>query len=370
MSPPRSRSVARAILSPRNRPPRPASLPRAIAIADRERERPRPALPHEAVADEFLRRLRVAIVAMYGDAPATSPFFGRVVNARAQARAQDILARDRTYVVHGGEGDAGASAGGLPAGDEMATYTAPTVLDFRSDEARRRRERRLEEKPTSTSIARVRGRAASKQRWAKNGGIVRRCVTTRKGHAMRVSRGRARCDRSLAASRAQSRHQTRRLVARRAGGANLQPPPACRTPGATGPPPRRDQNHARGGGHGPTPTSRAAGRTDPNPTPLGTDRPRPILSRAARTDQQPSPAPRPTGDRNRSSLARSRARAREAAFDASAAMEEEVFAPIIPVLRVRDVDAAVAYIAKRSVGGAKPLSVYAFAEACVWGGDS
>ena len=47
-------------------------------------------------------------------------------------------------------------------------------------------------------------------------------------------------------------------------------------------------------------------------------------------------------------------------------MEDEVFAPIIPVLRVRDVDAAVAYIAKRSVGGAKPLSVYAFAE--VWCG--
>jgi aldehyde dehydrogenase (NAD+) len=72
-------------------------------------------LVHEKVHDRFLELLTATLKQFWGDDPATSPDYCRIVNARHHRRLTDLIAGSGSVVV-GGQSDAGS------------LYIAPTVL--------------------------------------------------------------------------------------------------------------------------------------------------------------------------------------------------------------------------------------------------
>ncbi len=74
-------------------------------------------LVDEAVKAEFMPLLKRAIQELYGDSPATSPDFSRIINQRQLTRLELLLSQNADKIVVGGEVNA------------IDRYIAPTVLD-------------------------------------------------------------------------------------------------------------------------------------------------------------------------------------------------------------------------------------------------
>ncbi|KNC85411.1 hypothetical protein SARC_02410 [Sphaeroforma arctica JP610] len=75
-----------------------------------------------SIAEAFISTLKETIVAQYGVDPQQDRAFGRMAKVLAHhKRLSKMINRDSKYIVHGGETDA------------SDFYTAPTLLDFRTD---------------------------------------------------------------------------------------------------------------------------------------------------------------------------------------------------------------------------------------------
>ena len=76
---------------------------------------------HEAVAEDFLRELKKAIVTLYTAEPHKTEFFGRLINSVAYERLSKLVEENKTFMVHGGNKIA------------EEKYIEPTIFDFGSD---------------------------------------------------------------------------------------------------------------------------------------------------------------------------------------------------------------------------------------------
>lgn len=70
----------------------------------------------KAVFEPFIEEMKGAVVRFYGKDASASPDYGRIVNARHMQRLKNILSRDRSSVIFGGEAD------------DAARFIAPTLL--------------------------------------------------------------------------------------------------------------------------------------------------------------------------------------------------------------------------------------------------
>ncbi|MEW9502049.1 aldehyde dehydrogenase [Jeotgalibacillus marinus] len=72
---------------------------------------------HHKVKDELIKQMKIAIHAFYGDQIQTSEEFGRIVNERHFDRLTEILEKDKSHIVAGGEHN------------REDRFIAPTILD-------------------------------------------------------------------------------------------------------------------------------------------------------------------------------------------------------------------------------------------------
>eukprot|EP00811_Abedinium_folium_P001053 NODE_10964_length_1317_cov_5.373950.p1 GENE.NODE_10964_length_1317_cov_5.373950~~NODE_10964_length_1317_cov_5.373950.p1 ORF type:complete len:362 (-),score=114.43 NODE_10964_length_1317_cov_5.373950:230-1156(-) len=83
--------------------------------------RPNHIMVHQEIADKFLTELKKSLLSFYDGKPQESEWFGRIVNTASVKRLQDVIEKDKDFVVFGG------------GSDEETRFVAPTIIDYGTD---------------------------------------------------------------------------------------------------------------------------------------------------------------------------------------------------------------------------------------------